>query len=90
VRRASGDEEGVVLLLVLVVIVLTIVSVYAFARTTVLDVVGLRQGGPPRIPSPPRPRRFSTPGRFSERSPSRCPVAASCASRFATREAAST
>jgi type II secretory pathway component PulK len=44
VRRASGDEEGVVLLLVLVVIVLTIVSVYAFARTTVLDVVGLRQG----------------------------------------------
>jgi type II secretory pathway component PulK len=33
----------VVLLLVLVVIVLTIISVYAFARTTVLEVIGLRQ-----------------------------------------------
>jgi type II secretory pathway component PulK len=43
-KRAGGDEEGVVLLLVLVVIVLTTVSVYAFERTTVLDVIGLRQG----------------------------------------------
>jgi type II secretory pathway component PulK len=42
-RRGSRDEEGVVLLLVLVVIVLTIISVYAFARTTVLDVIGLRR-----------------------------------------------
>jgi type II secretory pathway component PulK len=42
-KQAYGDEDGVVLLLVLVVIVLTIISVYAFARTAVLDVVGLRQ-----------------------------------------------
>jgi type II secretory pathway component PulK len=42
-KRAYRDEEGVVLLLVLVVIVLTIISVYAFARTAVLEVIGMRQ-----------------------------------------------
>ena len=38
----AGREEGVALLLVLVVIVMTIGSVYAFARTTLLDVMGMR------------------------------------------------
>ena len=41
--RDAGRQEGVVLLLVLVVIVLTIGSVYAFGRTTVLDVMSSRQ-----------------------------------------------
>ncbi len=43
--RTSSErrEEGVVLLLVLVVIVLTIGSVYAFGRTTLLDVLSTRQ-----------------------------------------------
>lgn len=36
-------EDGVVLLLVLVIIVLTIGSVYAFARTTVLEAMSSRQ-----------------------------------------------
>jgi type II secretory pathway component PulK len=36
-------DEGVVLLLVLVVIVLTISSVFAFARTSVLEVMSVRQ-----------------------------------------------
>lgn len=35
-------EEGVVLLLVLVIIVLSISSVWAFARTSALDVLGMR------------------------------------------------
>jgi type II secretory pathway component PulK len=43
VRRHDAGEEGVVLLLVLIVIVVTIISVYAFARTSLLEVVGLRQ-----------------------------------------------
>ncbi len=41
--RSDRREEGVVLLLILVVIVLTIGSVYAFARTTLLDVMSARQ-----------------------------------------------
>jgi general secretion pathway protein K len=35
-------EDGVALLLVLVIVVMTIGSVYAFARTTLLDVMGMR------------------------------------------------
>jgi type II secretory pathway component PulK len=38
----AGREDGVALLLVLVVVVMTIGSVYAFARTTLLDVMGMR------------------------------------------------
>ena len=38
-----GRDEGVVLLLVLVVIALTISSVFAFARTSVLEVMSVRQ-----------------------------------------------
>ncbi len=41
--RSERREEGVVLLLILVVIVMTIGSVYAFARTTLLDVMSSRQ-----------------------------------------------
>jgi type II secretory pathway component PulK len=36
-------EDGVVFLLVLVILVLTIGSVYAFARTTIVDVFSIRQ-----------------------------------------------
>jgi type II secretory pathway component PulK len=44
VQEVSGHREhGVVLILVLVIIVLTVSSVYAFARTSVLDVLGSRQ-----------------------------------------------
>ncbi|MCZ6569442.1 MAG: hypothetical protein O7B23_04675, partial [Deltaproteobacteria bacterium] len=41
--RSDRREEGVVLLLILVIIVLTHGSVYAFARTTRLDVLRARQ-----------------------------------------------
>jgi type II secretory pathway component PulK len=40
---SRAREEGVVLLLVLVVIVLTISSVFAFARTSLLEVMSIRQ-----------------------------------------------
>lgn len=42
VGRTAAGEEGVVLLLVLVVIVLSIGTVYAFTRTTTLEVLGTR------------------------------------------------
>ncbi|MFQ5697475.1 MAG: general secretion pathway protein GspK [Myxococcota bacterium] len=42
-NRRAAREEGVVLLLVLVILVSTIATVYAFARTTVLDVVSMRR-----------------------------------------------
>jgi type II secretory pathway component PulK len=42
VTGAAAREEGVVLLLVLVVIVLCIGTVYAFTRTTTLEVLGTR------------------------------------------------
>ncbi len=38
----AGREDGVALLLVLVIIVMTVGSVYAFARTTLLDIMGMR------------------------------------------------
>jgi type II secretory pathway component PulK len=41
--RPARREEGVVFLLVLVILVLTIGSVYAFARTTIVDVFSIRQ-----------------------------------------------
>jgi type II secretory pathway component PulK len=40
---APRREDGVVFLLVLVILVLTIGSVYAFARTTIVDVFSIRQ-----------------------------------------------
>ncbi len=42
-RRDSAREEGVVLVLAIVFIALTIGGVYAFARTTTLDVLGASQ-----------------------------------------------
>lgn len=41
-QRERAGEEGVALLLVLVILVMTIGSVYAFARTSLLDVMGMR------------------------------------------------
>ena len=41
-ERSGPGEEGVVLLLVLVIIVMSISSVWAFARTSALDVMGMR------------------------------------------------
>jgi type II secretory pathway component PulK len=41
-ERKAGGEEGVVMLLVLVIIVLSITSVGAFARSAVLEVMGMR------------------------------------------------
>ena len=38
-----GDQEGVVLLLVLVILVALISTVYAFTRTTTLEVLRTRQ-----------------------------------------------
>ncbi len=38
----AGREDGVALLLVLVIVVMTVGSVYAFARTTLLDIMGMR------------------------------------------------
>ena len=41
-ERRAGGEDGVVMLLVLVIIVLSVTSVGAFARSAVLEVMGMR------------------------------------------------
>ncbi len=41
-ERKAGGEDGVVMLLVLVIIVLSVTSVGAFARSAVLEVMGMR------------------------------------------------